>query len=161
MQRKSGIVRLGMILALILIMSGLAGSSGAWASNQSPDQAMRAFIDAMVRKDASAVLSFFPRTSSWQYLAYEIGTGKLVTLKTTSVGEMRHDFAKKLGWYGFFFPIDTPGYTFQVNFLDGKMWKMRGPNIFVAPNSDDGRPSITWKQEGERWVIEKIAETTT
>jgi hypothetical protein len=152
MQRTSGVVRLGMILALTLAMSGLGWSAGAWASDQTPDQAMRAFIDAVVRKDASAVLSFFPRTSTWQYVAYMIGTGKLHTVKTISGAEMRRDFAKKQGWYEEFFS-EGPGYSFGGNFLDGKMWKKTGPATFGS------RPSITWKQEGGKWVIEKITDT--
>lgn len=157
MQRTSRMVRLGMILALSLAMAGLGWSSGAWASDQGPDQAMRAFIDAMVRKDASAVLSFFPQSSTWQYFAYEIGTGKLYTVRTISGSEMRRDFAKKQGWYEEFFN-EGPGYSFGVNFHgvnvnDGKMWKKTGPYTFGT------RPAITWKQEGDKWVIEKITET--
>jgi hypothetical protein len=151
MQRKSGIVRLGMILALTLAMSGLGWSSGAWAADQGPDQAMRAFNDAVVRKDAAAVLSFFPRNSRWQYFAYEIGTGKLVTVRTITASEMKRDFAKKQGWYEEFFS-EGPGYFFGVNFLHGTKWKKTGPNTF--------NNCITWKQEGDKWVIEKITDKT-
>ena len=45
---------------------------------------MRAFIDAMVRKDKSAVLAFFSPGSPWQYMAYEIGTNKVVANKMVS-----------------------------------------------------------------------------
>jgi hypothetical protein len=158
MQRKSGIVRLGMILALTLIISGLGWSSGAWAADQGPDQAMRSFIDAMVRKDKSAVLAFFSPTSPWQYMGYEIGTNKVVANKMINYQVMAKDFAAQKGWYGFFFH-EPNGYTFRVNFLDGKMWKKRGPNTFVCPQSESGNTYITWKQEGGKWVIQKIGET--
>jgi hypothetical protein len=159
MPEKSRIVRLEMILALILAISGLAWISAAWASDQAPDQAMRAFIDAMRRKDKAAVLTFFSPTSPWQYMGYEIGTNKVVANKTINYQTMANDFAARKGWYGFFFH-EPNGYTFRVNFIDGKMWKKRGPNTFVSPDSDSGRPAITWKQEGGKWVIQKITETT-
>ena len=159
MADKSRIVRLGMILGLTLAMSGLGWSLSAWASDQGPDQAMRAFIDAMVRKDKSAVLAFFSPGSPWQYMGYEIGTNKVVANKMVSYPVMTKDFAAKQGWYGFFFH-EPNGYTFRVNFLGGKMWKKSSPNTFVSPDSDSGRPAITWKPEGGKWVIQKISETT-
>jgi hypothetical protein len=152
MQRTSRIVRLGIILALTLTMAGLGWSSGAGASDQGPDQAMRVFIDAMVRKDAAAILSCFSPNSSWQYSAYQL-TGKLYKLDTITGWEMRRDFAKKQGWYGMFFE-EPNGYTFRVNFQDGEMWEKTGPRTFGH------RPGITWKQEGGKWVIEKIEEST-
>ena len=158
MQRKSGVVRLGMILALTLVMAGLDWSDGASAADQGPDQAMRSFIDAMVRKDKSAVLSFFSPTSPWQYLGYEIGTNKVVANKMINYQVMATDFAAQQGWYGFFFH-EPNGYTFRINFRKGEMWKKKDRNTFVCPQSDSGNTYITWKQEGGRWVIQKIGET--
>ena len=48
---------------------------------------------------------------------------------------------------------------FRVNFLDGKMWKKRGPHTFVAPDSDSGNTYVAWRQEGGTWVIAQIGET--
>ena len=71
---------------------------------------------------------------------------------------MAKDFAAKQGWYGFFF--DEPnGYTFRVNFRQGEMWKKKGPNTFVCPQSDSGNTYVAWKPEGGKWVIQKIGET--
>ena len=106
-----------------------------------------------------AILAAFSTSSPWQYMGYEIGTGKVIATRTVTYQAMVKDFAARKGWYGFFF--DEPnGYTFRVNFLDGRMWKKKSPLTFVAPDSDSGRPAITWKQEGGKWVIQKITETT-
>lgn len=149
---------LGMIVAFALVLSGLGWISGATAADQGPDQAMRAFIDAVVRKDKSAVLSFFSPTSPWQYVGYEIGTGKVIATKMVSYQEMAQDFASRKGWYGFFF--DEPnGYTFRVNFRPGEMWKKRGPNTFVCPQSSSGNTYVVWMPQGGKWVIQKIGET--
>ena len=75
---KNRMVQLGIMLGLILALTGLDWSYGAVAADQGPDQAMRSFIDAVVRKDKSAILSSFSPTSPWQYVGYEIGTGKVI-----------------------------------------------------------------------------------
>jgi len=84
MTGKNRMVQLGMILGLILALTGLDWSHGAAAADQGPDQAMRAFIDAVVQKDKAAILSSFSPTSPWHYVGYEIGTGKVIATKTVS-----------------------------------------------------------------------------
>jgi hypothetical protein len=158
MPRKSRMVQLGMAMVLIFAMSGLDWSYGVGAADQGPDQAMRSFIDAVVRKDKSAILSFFSPSSPWQYVGYEIGTGKVITNKMINYQVMTKDFASQKGWYGFFFN-EPNGYTFRVNFQKGEMWKKRGQNTFVCPQSDSGNTYVTWKPEGGKWVIQKIGET--
>jgi hypothetical protein len=158
MPGKCRMVQLGMMLALILAVTGLNWSYGAVAADQTPDQAMRSFIDAVVRKDRSAILSSFSPSSPWQYVGYEIGTGKVMAVKTVNYQVMAKDFANRKGWYNFFF-AEPNGYTFRINFLDGKMWKKRGPQTFVAPDSDSGNTYVAWRQEGGKWVITKIGET--
>ena len=71
---------------------------------------------------------------------------------------MAKDFAAQKGWYGFFFN-EPNGYTFRINFRQGEMWKKKGPNTFVCPQSDSGNTYVTWRQEGGKWVIQKIGET--
>lgn len=158
MPGKNRMVQSGMILALILALVGLDWSHGAAAADQTPDQAMRSFIDAVVRKDKSAVLSFFSPTSPWQYIGYEIGSNKVVANKTISYQAMAQDFANRKGWYGFFF--DEPnGYTFRINFRPGEMWEKKGRNTFVCPQSGSGNTYVAWRPEGGKWVIAKIGET--
>jgi hypothetical protein len=155
---KKRMLQSGMILGLILALTGLDWSYGAAAAEQKPDQAMRAFIDAVVRKDKAAILSSFSPTSPWKYVGHEIGTGKVIATKTVSYQTMANDFAAKKGWYHFFF--DEPnGYTFRINFRKGEMWKKKGGTTFVCPQSDSGKTYVSWKQEGGKWVIEKIGET--
>ena len=115
MPGKSRMVQLGIMLGLILALTGLDWSYGAAAADQGPDQAMRSFIDAVVRKDKSAILSSFSPSSPWQYVGYEIGTGKVIATKTVSYQVMAKDFASQKGWYGFFFH-EPNGYTFRINF---------------------------------------------
>ena len=158
MPGKSRMVQLGIMLALILAMTGLDLSYGAAAADQTPDQAMRLFIDAMLRKDKSAILSSFSTNSPWQYVGYEIGTGKVIATKTVPYQAMAQDFANRKGWYNFFF--DEPnGYTFLVNFRPGEMWKKKGRNTFVCPQSGSGNTYVAWRPEGSKWVIDKIGET--
>jgi hypothetical protein len=158
MPGKNRMVHLGMMLVLIFAMTGLDWSYEAAAADQGPDQAMRSFIDAVVRKDKSAILSSFSPSSPWQYVGYEIGTGKVIATKMVNYQVMTKDFASKKGWYGFFFN-EPNGYTFRVNFRQGEMWKKKGRNTFVCPQSDSGNTYVAWMQEGEKWVIQKIGET--
>jgi hypothetical protein len=158
MSGKIRMVQIGMILGLILSMVGLDWGYGASATDQGPEHAMQAFIDAMVRKDKSAILSSFSPSSPWQYVGYEIGTGKVIATKMVNYQVMAKDFSSQKGWYGFFFH-EPNGYTFRINFRKGEMWRKKGRDTFVCPQSDSGTPYITWKQEGGKWVIQKIGET--
>lgn len=158
MPGKSRMIQSGLMLALILALAGLDWSYGAAAADQTPDQAMRSFIDAVVQKDESAVLAFFSPTSPWQYIGYEIGSNKVIANKMITYQMMAKDFANRKGWYSFFF--DEPnGYTFRINFRPGEMWKKKGPNTFVCPQSGSGNTYIAWRPEGGKWVITKIGET--
>jgi hypothetical protein len=158
MPSKSRMMQAGMILALILALTGLDWSYGAAAADQGPDQAMRAFIDAVVRKDKAAILASFSTTSPWQYVGHEIGTGKVIATKRVSYQTLAQDFDAQKGWYGFFFH-EPNGYTFRINFRAGEMWKKKGPTTFVCPQSDSGNTYVSWKSEGGKWVIAKIGET--
>jgi hypothetical protein len=44
--------------------------------------------------------------------------------------------------------------------MDGKHWKKRGADTFVAPDSSSGDTYIKWRREGQKWVIGEIGETT-
>ncbi len=158
MPGKSRMVQLGMMLALILAMTGLDWSYGAAAADQGPDQAMRSFIDAVVRKDKSAILSSFSPSSPWQYVGYEIGTGKVIATKTVSYQVMAKDFASQKGWYGFFF-AEPNGYTFRINFRPGEMWKKKGRNTYVCPAERFGQHLCRLEAEEESGSFEKIGGT--
>jgi hypothetical protein len=155
---KNRMVQWGILSALILTLSVCAWNYSAAAADQGPDQAMRSFIDAVVRRDKAGILASFSTTSPWQYLGYEIGTGKIVANRMVKYEVMAKDFAAQKGWYGFFFN-EPNGYTFRINFRQGEMWKKKGPNTFVCPQSDSGNTYVTWKPEGGKWVIQKIGET--
>jgi hypothetical protein len=158
MPARNRMVRLAITAALILTLSVGAGNNGAAASDQGPDQAMRALIDAVVHRNPAPILASFSTTSPWQYVGYEIGTGKISAKKMVTYAVMAKDFAGKQGWYRFFF--DEPdGYTFRINFRAGEMWKKKGPATFVCPQSDSGNTYVTWRQEGGKWVIQRIGET--
>ena len=149
--RRAGLV----ILALVAVGLGYAG----WAQAQGPDAAMQAFIQAMHRKNPQGVLAAFSRQSPWQYVSYEIGSGKELSSRAVSFKQMAADFQRKTGWYNFFFAKPN-GYTFMVLFLRGEPWHQRGADIFVPPEAGTARTHISWRQEGGRWVIAEIGETT-
>jgi hypothetical protein len=142
------------ILALVVVGLGYAG----WTEAQQVDGAMQAFIQAMHRKNPPGVLAAFSRQSPWRYVQYEIGTGKQLASRMVSFKQMAADFQRKTGWYKFFFAKPN-GYTFMVLFLRGEPWHKNGPNTFTPPGADS-RTHVTWRQEGEKWVIAKIGETT-
>jgi hypothetical protein len=149
--RRAGVV----LLALMVVGLGYAG----WAAAQGVDGAMDAFVQAMHRKNPQAVLAAFSRQSPWRYVNYEIGTGRQLASRTVSFQQMAADFQRKTGWYRFF--LDEPdGYTFMVEFIHGKPWHRRGANKFVPPEVGTSKTHITWRQEGGRWVIAEIGETT-
>ena len=149
--RRAGLV----ILALAGVGLGYAGGAAA----QGVDGAMDAFIQAMHRKNPPGVLAAFSRQTPWQYVNYEIGTGRIRQSRTVSFQQMSADFRRRTNWYRFF--MDEPdGYTFMVLFLRGQPWRKISPYTFVPPVEGTSRTHITWRQEGGRWVIAEIGETT-
>jgi len=157
MEKSQPLVKWGVSLALVLLLVwpqvGWGGDAGG------PDQAMASFIQAMRAKNAPGVLGAFAKRSPWQYLGYEVGSGRLRVQKTVAYAEMEQDFQNRTGWHHFFF--DEPnGYTFQVNFLPREKWVRKG-NTFVKSNDSPKWPFyIKWRQEGSQWVIAEIGETT-
>lgn len=129
------------------------------ARAQSVDQAMQSFIQAIAQKNPKGILAAFSQQTPWQYQPYEIGTGRPLKVAVINPQKLVSDFKNKQGWYDFFL-ADPNGYTFRVNFMRHKPWKKRGPDTFVAPESDSGNTYVTWRREGERWVIAIIGETT-
>jgi hypothetical protein len=113
----------------------------------------------MKRKNPNGILAAFSQQTPWKYQPYEIGTGKALKTSLVTPKQMFADFQKKRGWYNFFM-ADPNGYTFRLNFMENKSWKKRGADTFVAPDSDNGKTYVTWRLEGQKWVIAEIGETT-
>jgi hypothetical protein len=90
---------------------------------------------------------------------YEIGTGKQLSSRMVSFQQMAADFQRKTGWYNFLFAKPN-GYTFMVLFFRGEPWRHSGPATFTPPEVGTAKTHITWRQEGGRWVIAEIGETT-
>jgi hypothetical protein len=147
------------IRALGLIMAIWGGGYLQPAYAQGVNEAMQSFIHAMTQKDTNGIFAAFSAQTSWKYQPYEIGTGRPSKATVVSPSQMANDFQKKQGWYNFFL-ADPNGYTFRLNFMRNLPWKKRGADIFVAPESDSGNTYVKWRQEGQRWVIAVIGETT-
>jgi hypothetical protein len=152
-------IRPRMTGVVILLMVMLSWGSGNQAYAQDVNTAMQSFIQAMVNKNSAAISSAFSQQSPWRYQPYEIGTNRRLKPASVTPEKMAHDFQHRTGWYDFFL-ADPNGYTFRVNFMHSNKWKKRGADTFVAPDSDSGNTYITWRREGERWVIGEIGETT-
>jgi hypothetical protein len=129
------------------------------ACAQDVNEAMQSFIQAMAQKNPDGILAAFSRQTPWKYQPYEIGTGRRLKAEVINPVQMANDFRKKRGWYNFFLE-DPDGYTFRLNFMRHLPWKKRGANTFVAPESSSGNTYVTWRLEGQRWVIAVIGETT-
>ncbi len=143
------------VIAALVIGLGYAG----WTAAQQADGAMQAFVQAMYHKNPQQVLAAFPRQSPWRYVQYEIGSGRQLSSRLVSFAQMATDFQRKTGWYRFF--LDEPdGYTFMVLFIRNEPWTRSGPDTFAPPHAGISRTHITWRQEGGRWVIGEIGETT-
>lgn len=143
----------------ILLLAMFAWGPVNQSEAQEVSDAMQSFIQAMVNKDPAAILSAFSRQSPWKYQPYEIGSRRRLKTATVTPDKLARDFQQKTRWYDFFM-ADPNGYTFRINFMDGKHWKKRGADTFVAPDSSSGDTYIKWRREGQKWVIGEIGETT-
>ncbi len=155
----SGCRRLKAIGVSVMMLALLGCLGGSEAAAQDVNAAMQAFIQAMAGKNVNGILAAFSQQTPWKYQPYEIGTGKALKTAVVTPKQMLGDFQKKRGWYNFFM-ADPNGYTFRLNFMENKPWKKRGADTFVAPDSDSGKTYVTWRQEGQKWVIAEIGETT-
>jgi hypothetical protein len=142
----------------ILALTVMGLSYAQWTEAQTVDAAMNDFTQAMYRKNPQKVLAAFSQQSPWRYVNFEIGSGKQMGSQMITPNKMSADFQKKTGWYSFFF-AEPNGYTFMVLFFEGKPWKKQGSDRFTPPGSDS-KTYIKWRQEGGKWVIAEIGETT-
>jgi hypothetical protein len=152
--RRHGVMWL-MTLGLAIMSCG--SIQQAWG--QSVNEAMQSFVQAMAQKQPHGILAAFSQQRPWKYQPYEIGTGRPLKAEVINPRQMADDFQKKRGWYNFFL-ADPNGYTFRLNFMRNLPWKKRGPDTFVAPESDSGNTYVKWRLEGRSWVIAVIGETT-
>jgi hypothetical protein len=152
--RRQGVIWLAV---LVLAMMSPGYVKPAWA--QDVNGAMQSFVQAMARKNPAGILAAFSQQTPWRFQPYEIGTGKPLKAAAVNPNQMTNDFRRKQGWYDFFM-AEPNGYTFRINFMRNLPWKKRGPDTFVAPESDNGKTYIKWRLEGPKWVIAEIGETS-
>lgn len=159
MGKRTGRMNTRVAVALVLLFfipaAGLCADAGAGGLGQ----AMNAFVQAMVSKDSQGVLAAFSPQQPWRFVGYEIGTGRQNASNMVNFAQMSNDFQTRGGWYHFFF--DEPnGYTFRLNFLKGVKWKKQGTTFHRASKDKSVRHYIKWRQEGGRWVIAEIGDTS-
>lgn len=159
MRKRTGKMTIGVAIALLLLLvmplTGWSFDSG----RGSPMKAMKSFARAVVKKDGSGILAAFSKTRPWRFVGYEIGTGRQTNTNMVSYARMARDFRSRKGWYHFFF--DEPnGYTFRLNFAKGTVWKRKGNTFYRASRDKSIRHYIKWRQEGRRWVIAEIGDTS-
>lgn len=127
-------------------------------SDKSLDQVMMSFINAMVRKDKNTVLSFFSERIPCKWVYYEIATTKPLYVNYFYYKNLANDFKNEKGHYNHFF--DEPNhYTYLSNFDRNVMWKKKGKNTFVHPESDFGTTYIKWHRVNGRWVISEMGDS--
>ncbi|MFZ2087891.1 MAG: hypothetical protein WAU47_04895 [Desulfobaccales bacterium] len=148
-----------MIWPSVVMLGLLICLWGNEALAQDVNAAMQSFVQAMKSKNVSGILASFSQMTPWKYQPYEIGTGKALKTAVVTPKQMLSDFGKKRGWHDFFL-AEPNGYTFRLNFMENKPWKKRGADTFVAPDSESGKTFVTWRLEGQKWVIAAIGETT-
>ncbi len=159
MRKRAARMAIGVavVLALLLVMPG-AGSA-ADSKDSGLQKAMKSFVQAMVRKDSNGILAAFSQRNPWRFVGYEIGTGRPLESKMVSFAQMSRDFRARKGWYHFFFD-DPNGYTFRINFGKGEVWKRRGTTYARSSGDRSVRHYIKWRQEGGKWVIAEIGDTS-
>lgn len=155
--KVAGKVVLVMSFCLVLVL--LIPAAGRGFDAGGPGKAMNAFVQAMQTKNAQGVLAAFSRRQPWRFIGYEIGTGRPLNSNMVSYAQMSRDFQTRGKWNHFFF--DEPnGYTFRLNFKKGTVWKKAGNTFFRSGTDRSVRHYIKWRQEGGKWVIAEIGDTS-
>lgn len=148
------------ILAVTLVVA--CSAEGGSEANASDDAAlagaMQKFVIALRDKDIEGFADLFPRQSRWTY----IGTiTDPVQTSEYSHGALLNDLRQQTGLYESLYDADGDD-TFRdyVMMTDGKPWIRSGENRFSPPGLPDMATSVfvRWRREGQRWVVDAIAE---
>lgn len=119
--------------------------------------AMGRFLAALRNRDVEEFLSLFSRKKAWHY----IGTlTRPVQVERVTYSQLERDLRRKSGWYEAL--IDAgPDDCFRNHVVasEGRPWVLKGKMTFVPPDAgNDMSVFVRWRKEGERWVVDAIAE---
>jgi len=125
------------------------------------NQAMQAFVNAIKSKNGGGVLEAFSRTIPFKHVVYPVVNlqkpdyQKLVTYK-----EIERDFQNKKDWYeSFLGSSDEAPFELHIKITDSNVKWARKGTTFNAVSSTWARFYITWRKEGNKWVIAEIGDT--
>ncbi len=149
-----------MILAFTYV-TACASKSGHTAKqidDPALEVAMQKFVKALHNKDINAFAALFSKNNNWNYV------GTIITPVLTSehtYAALIVDLRQKTGLYESLF--DSGGDdTFRdyISMTDGKPWIRTGDHQFSPPDLPDIHESVyvKWRYEGQRWVVDVIAE---
>ena len=123
------------------------------ADSTSLETAMRKFIAAFKKPDATAFLSLFSR-SRFFYANNPLNEMRVAV----PYSELERDLSRKGEWYCSYLKRCDGLDAFVDNIGDGEMWSRAGGAKFVPPGSDASSPTfVRWRKEAGRWVIAEIA----
>jgi hypothetical protein len=117
------------------------------------EAAMRKFIAAFKKPDATAFLSLFSRTRFF-YANNPLNEMRVAV----SYAELERDLRRKGEWYCSYLQRCDELDAFVDNIGDGEMWPHIGGGKFVPPGQDASSPTfVKWRKEAGRWVVAEIA----
>ncbi len=123
------------------------------ADAASLEAAMRKFIAAFKKPDATAFLSLFSRTRFF-YANNPLNEMRVAV----TYSELDHDLRRKGGWYCSYLKRCDELDAFVDNIGDGEMWPRIAAATFVPPGTDASSLTfVKWRKENGRWVIAEIA----
>jgi len=124
------------------------------------DRAMQAFVNAINNKNATGILAAFSITTPWQYVMYDVTDQANPPSRTPmTYTQMQQQFRAKKGFlYGDFFNDFEGTQMLRDNIIYMGKGIKKG-TTFTPGDMTLGRFYITWRQEGNRWVIAEIGQT--
>lgn len=123
------------------------------------EQVMDRFLVSVRNEDPEAFRQFFSPSRPWRYVLNISGVdGDVRQEQTVTPERLRSDLAQRTGYHSYFLDPSNRGVGSLGSYAEGGgRWTLSGGNRFIPPNGASDT-WVTWRSEGERWVVDEIAE---
>ncbi len=118
---------------------------------------MAGLLKALEDRDVDAFLRFFSQRKPWEFL----GTiGDPSEVDEVKFDNLAKDLRSKAGWYETLFDGGNfDCFRDHVSQTGGRKWTRVSEWKYVPPDGyGGGKVFVSWRREGDRWVVDKIGE---
>ncbi|MDE1170506.1 MAG: hypothetical protein PW734_04725 [Verrucomicrobium sp.] len=124
------------------------------------DEAMQGYLDSIHDLNPGLTLRYMPRTDKWHFISYRKGNSKIVSAPFFTYQETQTQFDRRGGlWTALFSGTDDYHYTDRIAAHPTvRYWDHDPGDLTYRIPARDGVSYVTWRKEGDGWVISAIGD---